>query len=209
MRYLVASFGFDIDFVFREMTSGKFDKVLLLALRTARGFERVQKAFATLSLICTSLRVECALEPVVPDEKMLRSVYSTLLKAASEAQELELYLTGGPRMLVVALLVAALMLPRELAGKVSVVVEGEGFDCEMRVDPSVLAEKLRLDEKSARIVSALEAGRAKLSEIAREAGLPKSTAHRRLTELMESGLVQEVAAGVYSSKPHATITCRE
>lgn len=207
-RTLIASFGFDIDFVLRRLASGKYDRVVLVALKTTDGFERVKKAYSTLSLVCTSLKVDCVLEPITPSV-ILRSVQSLLLNEAEKADELEVYLTGGPRILVTTLLLSVTMLARDHALKTQVLVEGEGFECIMRIYVNSLLGRLSLDERDKIIISMLEGEKLTLGEIARRTGIPKSTVHRRLEELIEKGLITKTETDTYIANPIAEITCAE
>jgi len=59
-RTLVATFGFDIDFVLRRLASGRFNRVVLLALYTSEeAYRRVEKAYHTLSIVCKSMNTVC------------------------------------------------------------------------------------------------------------------------------------------------------
>ncbi len=207
-RTLIASFGFDIDFVLRKLASGRYDRVVLAALKIGDGFERVKKAYSTLSVVCTSLKVDCVLEPITPSV-VLRSVQSLLLSEAEKADELEVYLTGGPRILVTTLLLSVLMLPRNLALKTQVLVEGEGFECTLKIDVNTLLGRLSLDERDKTILSVIEGEKLKLGEIAKKTEIPKSTIHRRLEELVEKGLAIRTETDTYIAKPLAEITCTE
>jgi len=208
MKCLVASFGFDIDFVLRRLTIGKYNRVVLVALKTSEGFERVKKAYSTLSLVCNSLRIECILEPISPST-LFRSVYSILQYEASRASELEIYLTSGPRILVTTLLLSALMLPKDYAMKIKTIVEGEGFDCTVNIDVYKLLERLCLDERDKAIISVIEGRKLTLSEIVKETGIPKSTVHRRLEELITRGLVVKTETETYIAKPTIEVTYTE
>ncbi|MCC6035267.1 MAG: helix-turn-helix domain-containing protein [Desulfurococcaceae archaeon] len=208
MRTLIASFGFDIDFVLRRLASGKYSRVVLVSLKTRDGFERVKKAYSTLSLVCTSLKVDCTLEPVTPN-MIPRSVQSLLLNEAEKSDELEVYLTGGPRILVTALLLSVLMLSKDHAQKTQVFIEGEGFDCTMKINVNNLIERLSLDERDKIIINTLEGEKLTLGEIARKTGMPKSTVHRRLEDLIEKGLIARTEIEVYTANPLAEITCVE
>ncbi|MEZ0394291.1 MAG: CRISPR-associated CARF protein Csa3 [Desulfurococcaceae archaeon] len=187
-RTLVATFGFDIDFVIRRLSSGNYSGAILLSLRTEEGRSRVEKAFSSVRQYCVALRKECELAWLEP-QGLLRSVYSVLSDAASKG-EVDLYLTGGPRALVVSALLAALMLDGERIGRVRVVVEGEAFDYSWEASASVLRNMLELDHRSRRLLMTLAAqGRATLAEVSRATGLPRATAFRRLKELADAGLV--------------------
>ena len=205
-RVLLASFGFDIDYVLRRLATQRYSRVVLLGLKTREGFERVKKAYSTLSIVCSSLKVDCVLEPIEPSN-MLRSTYSTLLGEARGAEEVEVYLTGGPRILVTALIISTLTLPEPEATRTKLVVEGEGFECSMSISVRDLINRLRLDDRDKTILVSLEEGRLTLSEIVKKTGLPKSTVHRRLEELVEKGLVAKTEAETYITKPYVDLVC--
>jgi CRISPR-associated protein Csa3 len=205
-RVLLASFGFDVDYVLRRLSSQKYSRVVLLGLRTREGFERVKKAYSTLSIVCTSLKIDCVLEPIDPSN-LVRSVYSTLLGETRGADEVEVYLTGGPRILVTALILSTLMLPELEATRIKLVVEGEGFECSMSISVKYLISRLRLDDRDKAILVALEEGRLLLSEVVKKTGLPKSTVHRRLEELVDKGLVVKTEAETYMAEPYVDLVC--
>jgi CRISPR-associated protein Csa3 len=207
-RAIIASFGFDVDFVLRRLASSRYDRVVLLSLKTPDGFERVKKAYSTLSIICNSLKIECILEPISPS-LLLKSVYSILLHETRSNDEVELYLTGGPRMLIAALLISATMLPVTEARKTRVIVEGEGFECTLTVELSILLEILRLDERDKSIVKTLESEEQTLAEVSRKTGLPKATLYRRLGELIAKGVVLKTNTEAYKARQLAEINCIE
>jgi len=208
MKTLIASFGFDVDFVLRRLASGRYNRVVLVSLRVSDGFERVKKAYSTLSVVCTSLKVDCILEPVSPTT-LFKSARSILLYEVERASEVEIYLTGGPRILVTALLLSTLTLPEDHVLKTHVVVEGEGFECTAHVDVKTLLRRLALDERDKSIVSALEEEKLTLGEVSKRTGIPKSTLHRRLEELIEKDLVLKTEAETYMAKPFFAVTCSE
>lgn len=207
-RTLVATFGFDIDFVLRRLASGRFNRVVLLALYTSEeAYRRVEKAYHTLSIVCKSMNTVCELEKLEP-AKIFRSVLSILRKAVEESESIEVYLTGGPRLLVTAVVALTLSLPKHLVDKVDVVVEGEGFECEARINASKLVEALKLGERDLKVLLELQArGPSRISELTEYTEIPRSTLYRKLEDLQVKGLVkkegdQYVAEEVYS------VTCR-
>ena len=111
--------------------------------------------------------------------------------------------------MVTALLLSTLRLTGPQAEKIKLVVEGEGFDCSMSVNLHLLLEALRVDDRDKQILLALEGERLTLSEIARKTGLPKSTLHRRLEELVDKGLVVKTESETYALKRHIEIICLE
>lgn len=187
-RTLVATFGFDIDFVVRRITARRYSQVRLLSLKTREGEERVAKAFHALKAICISMRIDCTLEGLEASG-IIRAVY-TILKNASQKGPVDLYLTGGPRILVVSALVAALMLGEDESSRIQVAVEGEAFEHSWEPKLSLLKQLLSMDDRDRDIVLSLRTlGRASLAELARQAGIPKSTVFKRLRRLMANGIV--------------------
>jgi CRISPR-associated protein Csa3 len=207
-KTLMASFGFDVDFVLRRLASSQdYNRVILLAIQTD-GFERVKKAYSTLSLVCTSLKRECILEPIKPREDIIRSVFSILSREV-EKSYVDVYLTGGPRILVIALLLSTFMLPQELASKVKVIAEGEGFDCYMEFNVALIQEVLKLDSRDKSILQMLMMyGPLTLSELAERTNLPKSTTYRRLEELMDKKLVEKTESETYRVRNHIQVSCK-
>lgn len=209
-KILVASFGFDIDFVVRRLASKGFKKIVLLTLYTnEEAFRRIEKAYHTLSIVCKSMNIECRIEKLEPD-KLMRSILSIIQAEVGDpkAERVEVYLTGGPRMLVIATLISALLLPERLVNKVDIVVEGEGFDCEAEIDLAKLLALLKLDSTNRKIVFELQTrGPQGLSELENLTGIPRSTLYRRLKELIEQGLIKRIDSE-YIAEDISSITCK-
>jgi len=190
-RTLVATFGFDMDFVLRRISGRKYDRIILLSLKTPEGQKRVEKAYTTLKTVCISMGVDCTLEWLT-DKGLVRTIYSILSEETGKA-DVELYLTGGPRILVISALTAALTLSNKQAGKINIVVEGEAFEKTWEAPLKTLKKLVALDEKSREILMHTAVlGRASLAELARRLGLPKPTVLRRLRELMNEEVVCKV-----------------
>jgi CRISPR-associated protein Csa3 len=187
-RVLVATFGFDIDFVLRRISGRRYERVVLLSLRTPEGEKRVDKAFATLNAYCLSINIECRLEKL-GESGLIRSVFSILVEEARKGM-VELFLTGGPRILVVSALLAAFMLGSEATRRINVVVEGEAFERELEAPLSTLKKLASLDEKSREVVMYTATLRkAGLGELSRVLGLPKPTVFRRIQKLLGEGIL--------------------
>lgn len=207
-KLLIASFGFDIDFVLKKLASEKYDRVVLVALKTQSGFERVRKAYSMLSIICNSLKLDCVLE-TIPPGSLSTTIYSLLEREIETSDEVEVYLTGGPRILVVSLLTSALMLLDTKAVKTRIVVEGEGFECTMKINLSLLLTLLKLDEKDKLIVENLRNTKYTLAEVSKRTGIPKTTLYRRTEELIEKGLVVKTERETYLVEDPVEIVCSE
>lgn len=187
-KALVATFGFDIDFVVRRMGSERYDEIILLALRTGEGFDRVEKSYHLLAHICGYIRVDCKLDPVGP-LNLVRAIYSTLRLATMRNDLVDLFLTGGPRALVVSALIAAMMLPDHLGKKINVIVEGEAFEYKLQVGVEMLKKLISLDNRDRAIVMALSQRSMTLSELVSATEIPRTSVFNRLNDLVSEGIV--------------------
>jgi len=205
VRVLVSTFGFDIDFAARRLREG-FDRVILLALG-AGDVSRVEKAYHTLASFCEALRITCELKVVAPGS-IVRDVIAILTGVLGDSgvESVEVYLTGGPRVLVVATLIATLMLPLGLLDKIVVRVEGEGFDYTATLDTTVLAKLLSLEDPERRIMHALvKHGPLSLSDVAAKTGLPRTTTFNKLNKLMKLELVEKRDEKYYASEEATSV----
>ncbi|NAY89131.1 MAG: hypothetical protein GU347_00165 [Desulfurococcales archaeon] len=188
-RILIASFGFDLDFVLRRIARKNYSSVVLLSLKTNdSGERRVDKAFSTLKSFCLSAGVDCELERL-SSKGLIRSVYS-IMKEKMKNGKIELFLTGGPRILVVSTIFASLMLNEIESEDVTIAVEGEGFEENWEANLKSLKALLDLDEKDREILMLIAVlGRARLSQLAQSSRIPKTTVFRKLNEMSNNGLV--------------------
>lgn len=187
-KALVATFGFDIDFVVRRMGSEKYDEIILLALKTSEGFDRVEKSYHLLAAMCGSMRIECKLSPIGP-RNPVKDIYSTLELVAKRNVHVDLFLTGGPRVLVVSSLIAVLMLPNQLIKRISIIVEGEAFEYRLQMRADLLRNLIALDDRSRAILLTLSQGSMRLSELYSLTKIPKTSMLRRLSDLIDLGIV--------------------
>ncbi|ALL00359.1 CRISPR-associated protein, Csa3 family [Pyrodictium delaneyi] len=198
-RLVVATLGFDERFALRALTEHRPDRLYALALYTDESsWSRVSRAFSQLRLFAEQLGVGAELVRIDYRGERI-SVLAGRLKAllesyAESSGELVLALTGGPRLLVVAALVAALSLPERLVERMVLRLEGEGFD--------VVAEEqlanlryVELDPTARRVLGLLVEVRREgrwvgPTEVSERLGIPKSTAYKKLQELVARGLAE-------------------
>jgi len=194
---LIATLGFDADFTLRRLMRGAPGRVVLLALKVDEGsWARVDLAFKLIQAFCSYRRIDCILEPVSIDRPVME-VYSILKRELEGVKErLELFLTGGPRIMVVSTLLAALLLPPEYSRKVKAVVEGEAFTASLEVDIGTLQKLLTLDQR--RILLTLLEHQQGLTapRIAIISKTPRTSTYRKLHSLENLGLVER-ADGKY------------
>lgn len=196
---LMATLGFDADFTLRRLMRGAPGRVVLLALKVDEGsWARVDSAFKLIQAFCSYRRIDCILEPVSIDRPVME-VYSILKRELEGVKErLELFLTGGPRIMVVSTLLAALLLPPEYSRKVKAVVEGEAFTASLEVDIGTLQKLLTLDHIERRILLTLLEHQQGLTapRIAMISKTPRTSTYRKLHNLENLGLVEK-ADGKY------------
>ena len=190
---IVATLGFDADFALRRLSRGAPKRALFLALKVDEAsWARVYSAYNLVQMFCSYSKVDCVLEPI-GTSRPVAEVYSILRREAEKNESLELFLTGGPRILVISALVAALLLPQRYARKIKTVVEGEGFEASIEVNIGVLQKLLSLGEPERRILVALLEHERGLTapKIASVAGVPRTSTYRKLDLLKSLSLVEE------------------
>jgi len=198
-RLVAATLGFDERFALRALTEHRPDRLYALALYTDESsWSRVSKAFSQLRLFAEQLGVGAELVQIDYHGERV-SALAGRLKAllegyAESSDELVLALTGGPRLLVVAALVAALSLPEGLVERVVLRLEGEGFDA-VAVEPLANLRYVELDPTARRVLGLLVEARREgrwvgPTEVSERLGIPKSTAYKKLQELVARGLAE-------------------
>lgn len=194
MYCVLATLGFDTDFMNRRLArEPRPDKVVLLGLKVdEESWRRVEKAFNIISYYCSTLKVQCSLEEISPDT-MVREVVGVIERESREGcSDVELFLTGGPRALVIASAIAMLFASTE--AELKIVVEGETFDVTLEVPARSLKRILSLSELERRIL--LEAREPVTPpELARRLQISKATAYRKLRALAEIKLVERADGG--------------
>jgi len=177
----------------RRLSAEKFDKVVCVAVKTdENSWKRVEKAYNLIVYFAKSLNTSVFLEPVKP-ERVVSQVYRILYRVVDESTHVEVYGTGGPRIVVVALFVASLLLPFNIRHRVKFVVEGETFDALLEFKPSDLIEYITLTPEAQTIISHLLHVDApiRVIDIVRKTGLPKSTVYKVVKRLIDKGFIEE------------------
>jgi len=216
-KVLVASFGFDERFALRAISDHRPRKIIAVALDTGPSARnRVEKAFHQLQLFALSLGADAELleirysgEPVSRLSWIIRKRLRSLIEGYSGVVVL---LSGGPRILVVALLLASMALRGGTGGEVLVRIDGEGFDALVEEPVDALIPAQLGDDKVSQLLELLveytEKGQSLgPSEAARILGIPRSTAHRWLRRLVEEGLADyNPDTGLYRATPRAYVS---
>jgi len=190
---LVATLGFDADLILRKLSRNlDIRQVVCFSLWIdENSFKRVQSAFNTIRFFVEKFGGKAELKSFVIGKGLIRSILSELEKVASEAKDrIELSLTGGPRLLVVATMIASLILDSKFAEKIVLIVEGETFEGSLEVNLKLLKYFLSLDEDSERIFRVIMSrGKMTAPEVSRETGISKSTVYKKLRELAQMALL--------------------
>ena len=201
-RVLVASLGFTVDFAVRRVADLGRKKVryfIGVGLHTGDTaiWSRVEEAFKLLSHYLISLGIPSELRTVRLGRPMVREARDALARASSLAGPdglIEVYVTGGPRILTTTLVIAALTSTPEVRDRCVITAYGEGFKANFQIHVGALAKLLSLEEESFRIVSTLaRLGGARAEELRRILGMKRSTLYKRLKELSSMGLIRSDA----------------
>ena len=214
-KLLLASLGFDEKFVLRALGDHKPCKLVAIALDTGDAWARVEKAFAQLQLFSSSLGARAELVRVPYHGETLPKLIWMLKRVLSEKlkgyNEVVASLTGGPRLLVIALYTALTGLKQQGSiGNVLLRIEGEGFNALVE-EPLENLEIAELDELSRKLLRALISYSEKGLELgpgeaARLLGVAKSTTYKKLRQLVAQGLAEyNPATGRYRATKKAYI----
>ena len=215
-KLLLASLGFDEKFVLRALGDHKPCKLVAVALDTGGdAWARVEKAFAQLQLFSSSLGARAELVRIPYRGESLPKLIWVLKRVLSDRlkghDEVVAVLTGGPRLLVIALYTALTGLRQQGSiGNVLLRIEGEGFNALVE-EPLENLENVELDELSRELLRALISYSEKGLELgpgeaARLLGVAKSTAYKKLRQLAAQGLAEyNPATGRYRATRKAYV----
>ncbi len=196
---LVASIGFTIDFIAKRVADLGRDVVkyvIAVGLRTEdiSSWRRVEAAFKLLSTYLTGLGIGSELRAVDAQGPFIRKLRDLLAYAYGLARPdgvVEVFLTGGPRLLGLALTLAALTSGDNIRNALRLVAYGENFEYDLTVPVGKLVSLLRLDEASWKLLLELaRSGEADAKTLMTLVRLPRSTLYKKLKELEAMGLVE-------------------
>ncbi len=200
-RVMVATIGFTADFVLRRISDlgrNAFSRIIAVALdsgdETAR--QRVENTFRMLQSLLTSLGIPSDLYYLRPDKAVARGkdVIDKAARIAGDKGIVEVYLTGGPRIAVTALAVAAILYEADLGapGRIKLVSYGEAFETKVEIDAATAVKLVLLsnDEHARRIIEELRrSGPLTPNQLQERLGMARSTLYKKLGELRRSGIV--------------------
>lgn len=189
---LVATLGFDADLVLRRIREIRSPKRLIcFALKVdEQNFKRVESAFELIRFISEKMGFPSELKPFTAESGLIRSIKVELERLAFQ-DDVELNLTGGPRILIVASLIAALLLPENIAKGIYVRIAGERFEAELKTRLTILKALTSLDNDEREILELItEKEQATVTEIAKDINIPKSTVYKKVRKIAEKSLVE-------------------
>ncbi|MCE4615845.1 MAG: CRISPR-associated CARF protein Csa3 [Aeropyrum sp.] len=205
---LIATMGFTVDFIIRRIADIKREenvhRLMAVGLDAGDGmWRRVEQTYSLLSTYLTSINVESSLHRLEITPTLIPEARDIIALGLAEAGEgdVELFLTGGPRMLVVAMLLAAMSLRGSEARRIRVVSYGEGFPGSIKARLHHITVLHRLDDKSRAILEALREGSRTPDELRRRTGLKRSTLYMKLEDLRREGLIVSEGRGRWSVHP--------
>ncbi len=201
---LVATIGFTVDFVMRRVADlgrGSVSRVIALGIHVGdeAAWRRVEQAFKLLSGYLSGLGIDSELARVRLGPGMVRSIRDALARASSLAGPdgtVEAYLTGGPRILVAATIIAAMTSTPEVRDRLRIVVYGEGFEGALNLQVGPIVEYLKLRGGEARIIEEIaRLGEATAAQLLGVLGVKRSTLYKKLAELEARGLLRRDGRG--------------
>ncbi len=200
-RTLIASLGSSELYVLRRLARSSDSVSRLVMVSLGGGGEqarRARDAFSNVEFVCSKTGIECRLVEVPPSEDLVYRLSRLLEEEARDSGDVRLFLTEGPAILIVSLLIAGLLMSPELQRKIAIEVWGEDSGMQLVVSLSLVSRIVRLDEAERGILRLLSErpGGLRASELVSLLGVARSTLYKKLRGLVESGLVAE-EGGVY------------
>ncbi len=203
---VVASIGFSADLIMRRIARGGVRELIAVGLDAGdNAVERVESTFNLLKVYLNSMRIPSELriiklrgggEPWFPIAEARNIIAEALARSGGEG--VELLLSGGPRMLVVGLLAAALSMRKDEANRIKVLVYGEGFPGRLELRLGPLASLLCLSPRDRALLELIAAGYRETSVLLEKSGLPRSTLFKKLNELERLGLIRRDGRGLWT-----------
>lgn len=175
--------------------------MILVGLDAGDGmWKRVEQTYSLLSHYLASIGVRgelrrLRLAPGLVSD--LKDEISGALARAGQDGVLELFLTGGPRMLIVAVMLAAYTLDDEESMRIRVVSYGEGFPGSIHAWLGHIKALNRLDRESRLILKNIRDGHNTVRELLRIMDIPRSTLYKKLDDLARLGLIEKEGTGAW------------
>ncbi|MCE4602528.1 MAG: CRISPR-associated CARF protein Csa3 [Desulfurococcales archaeon] len=205
---MIATLGFGIDFIVRrlaDLRGESVSRIVVVGLYTDKSsWQRIEQTYSILAAYLTGQGIGSRLERIdLHKGGLVRQARDIIARTMAESSDdlIELYLTGGPRILLATFYTAALTLSRVWAERIRISVYGEGFPASLTVETSVLLVLASIDEVSRRILEYIRDGYNNVHNLRAALGLPRSTLYKKLKDLEDLGLIVRVGRGEFRVHP--------
>jgi CRISPR-associated protein Csa3 len=154
-------------------------------------FRRVENAFSTVKFVAERLNIPAELRAFELGRGLVRGITAEIEKEAAR-DLVELYLSGGPRLLIMATLIATLLVDPIFLENITIIVEGEGFEGVIKSRADWLKKLIGLSGEEIDIIK-YTAGKdvVKPLNLVKDLKIPKATAYKKLRELSSEGFLEE------------------
>ena len=210
MGSIVAVLGFDERHVVRSILRLGFRNVDSIQLivpdkqemdrRTAEAINRIRK----LANAAAVSRVETHKVDYEDFDKAVLQIADILASVTLGGSNTVLSLGGGMRVLVIEAYTAVLSMPEELRKYVKIVIDFETGERYVEVKPHIPSYRL-LSKDEILILKEAEKGEATPTKISKKLGIPKSSAWKKLAQMVKEGLLTKEARGSYKQTKKAML----
>ena len=210
MGSIVAVLGFDERHVVRSILRLGFRNVDSIQLivpdkqemdrRTVEAINRIRK----LANAAAVSRVETHKVDYEDFDKAVLQIADILASVTLGGSNTVLSLGGGMRVLVIEAYTAVLSMPEELRKYVKIVIDFETGEGYVEVKPHIPSYRL-LSKDEILILKEAEKGEATPTEISKKLGIPKSSAWKKLAQMVKEGLLTKEARGSYRQTKKAML----
>lgn len=210
MGSIVAVLGFDERHVVRSILRLGFRNVDSIQLivpdkqemdrRTVEAINRIRK----LANAAAVSRVETHKVDYEDFDKAVLQIADILASVTLGGSNTVLSLGGGMRVLVIEAYTAVLSMPEELRKYVKIVIDFETGEGYVEVKPHIPSYRL-LSKDEILILKEAEKGEATPTKISKKLGIPKSSAWKKLAQMVKEGLLTKEARGSYRQTKKAML----
>jgi len=210
MGSIVAVLGFDERHVVRSILRLGFRNVDSIQLivpdkqemdrRTVEAINRIRK----LANAAAVSRVETHKVDYEDFDKAVLQIADILASVTLGGSNTVLSLGGGMRVLVIEAYTAVLSMPEELRKYVKIVIDFETGEGYVEVKPHIPSYRL-LSKDEILILKEAEKGEATPTKISKKLGIPKSSAWKKLAQMVKEGLLTKEARGSYKQTKKAML----
>ncbi|MBP1357997.1 MAG: hypothetical protein JZD40_05880 [Sulfolobus sp.] len=198
---IIATIGFTSDFLLRrvfDLGKDSVNEIIPIALETDTDSKtRIEKAFTNIENVLKTVGVNIHPLEFIKIENGIARAREILIRASSDST-VDLFLTGGPRILITITIISALTLPSDLSKRIRITTYGEAFEGKFSINVGTITSFLSLDDLDRKILNTIKNfGSEKVSglKIVKYLREPKSTVYKKLRDLEEKSLVKSTEKG--------------